>query len=391
MAVDQNLRVDQASFEHEQTEHSRKSRGSSEAANVFEVGPLDALKEGYRHGNSFLGYERVSSEGKVIGILAQGHLAESACVDETGPSIALVLDQTPFYGESGGQVGDLGLISATGFRFHVTDTKKENDFTLHIGRVIAGSIALGATVYAEVDLERRQAIRRAHSATHVLHHALHIHLGKHAQQAGSKVEPDRLRFDFSNPEAVGKERLRLIEDTVNDRILLGETIDWSSMPIAEARQLGAMALFGEKYPEVVRVVRMGEFSRELCGGTHLANVAQVGLFKIVAEESVASGTRRITALTGKAARELIKEEETALNAVSSVLKVQPTAVGERVAALLDEIKSLKKQAGQRRSETAPKTSSEDLLATAVMMNDTYVIVTVVEYLRISGRRLAQAS
>ena len=157
-----------------------------------------------------------------------------------------------------------------------------------------------------------QAIRRAHSATHLLHHALHRHLGKHAQQAGQKVEPDRLRFDFANPEAVGKERLEQIEKTVNALVMTGSAVDWTLMPIAEAKSLGAMALFGEKYPDIVRVVRMGDFSKELCGGTHLDNVGQVGLFKIIGEESVASGTRRITALTGQAALDFVRQEEEVL-------------------------------------------------------------------------------
>ena len=210
----------------------------------------------------------------------------------------------------------------------MTDTRKENDFTLHVGKVTEGTVHLNASAAkAEVDLDRREAIRRAHSATHVLHHALHIHLGKHAQQAGSKVEPDRLRFDFANPEAVGRDRLKTIEETVNHRVLKGEPVSWTTMPIAEARQLGAMALFGEKYPEVVRVVSMGDFSRELCGGTHLDNVGQVGLFKVIGEESVSAGTRRITALTGKAALDLIRHEEQALaDDRRGTLKV-PTAPG----------------------------------------------------------------
>ena len=214
----------------------------------------------------------------------------------------MVLDRSPFYAESGGQVGDLGSIVGPGFVFEVDDTQKEADLILHIGRLIEGEIKSGQEVTAKVNTDRRQAIRRAHSATHVLHHALHIHLGKHAQQAGSKVEPDRLRFDFSNPEAVGKERLKQIEQTVNQRVLRAEPIHWSIMPIADARAKGAMALFGEKYPENVRVVEMGDFSKELCGGTHLDNVGEIGLVRIVGEESVSAGTRRLTALTGPAAR-----------------------------------------------------------------------------------------
>ena len=226
----------------------------------------------------------------MIGILEQGQLAESATASPTaGPPIALVLDRTPFYGEAGGQIGDTGTIRGDGFVFAVEDTRRDHDFILHIGRVTEGTVSLNAQVTATVDAERRQAIRRAHSATHLLHHALHRHLGKHAQQAGSKVEPDRLRFDFANPEAVGRERLDLIEKTVNALVMTGSPVSWTQMPIAEAKALGAMALFGEKYPDIVRVVQMGEFSKELCGGTHLDNVGQVGLFKIIGEESVAVG------------------------------------------------------------------------------------------------------
>ncbi len=365
LASEQNLRVDRPNFEKEMEDHSRTSRGTTEAAPVFTAGPLDALKKAYHRGNEFLGYQVTSAAAKVIGIVEQNRLAESATVGPEGsPPVVLVLDRTPFYGESGGQVGDSGVIRGEGFAFRVTDTRKENDFTLHLGRVTEGTASVNAPVHAKVDADRREAIRRAHSATHVLHHALQTHLGKHAQQAGSKVEPDRLRFDFSNPEAVGRDRLRLIEETVNHRVLRGEPISWTTMPIAEARNLGAMALFGEKYPEVVRVVSMGEFSRELCGGTHLDNVGQVGLFKVVAEESVSAGTRRITALTGKAALELIRQEEQALADVAAALKVSVAMVPERVASLLEEVKALKKQATQRKVEDGPKTSADDLLASA---------------------------
>ncbi len=396
LAADQNLSIDRPSFEAARKRHSEVSRGTTEAAAVFTAGPLDALKKSYHHGNEFLGYTSTSADAKVIGIVEQNRLAESASITpefepgfvetpddgQTPPknrprltpaSIVLILDQTPFYGESGGQVGDTGVIRGEGFVFQVMDTKKENDFTLHVGKVTEGTVNLNAATKAEVDLDRREAIRRAHSATHVLHHALHIHLGKHAQQAGSKVEPDRLRFDFANPEAVGRDRLRLIEETVNHRVLRGEPVSWTTMPIAEAKQLGAMALFGEKYPEVVRVVSMGDFSRELCGGTHLDNVGQVGLFKVIGEESVSAGTRRITALTGKAALELIRKEEHELAEIAGALKVPTHLATDRVLALIEEVKTLKKQATQRKAEVAPRISPDDLLASATEVGDAKVV------------------
>ena len=372
LATDQNLAIDMAGVEARRKKHAEISRGTTEAAAVFATGPLDTLKESYHGGSEFLGYDTTEAGGKVIGLLAHGHLADSAAADSGGQPIALILDRTPFYGESGGQVGDIGTIAGEGFTFEVTDTKRDNDFTLHLGRVTEGTVNLNAPARASVDAARRDAIERAHSATHVLHHALHLHLGKHAQQAGSKVEPDRLRFDFSNPEAVGRERLRAVEATVNARVLEGEAISWTRMPIEEARQLGAMALFGEKYPDVVRVVRMGEFSRELCGGTHLANVGQVGLFKVVGEESVSAGTRRITALTGQAALDYIRQEEDALAEVAAALKVPPAMAATRVLALLEEVKALKKQSAQRKPES-PKAAPDDLLAAAAPVADFRVV------------------
>ena len=319
LAADHNLRIDRLGFDNEQKTHSAVSRGTTEAAAVFSVGPLDTLKREYHHGNEFLGYTATQADVRLIGIIEQNRLADSARAGE-GSGLALVLDRTPFYGEAGGQVGDLGTITADQFSFEVEDTKKENEFILHVGRVVQGSVGLDVPVHAVVDAQRRQAIRRAHTATHLLHHALHGILGKHAQQAGSKVEPDRLRFDFANPEAVGRDRLRAIEEAVNLKVLEAAPVSWSTMPIAQARSHGAMALFGEKYPEIVRVVQMGDYSRELCGGTHLDNVGQVGLFKIIGEESVAAGTRRITASVGKAALEYVREEEEILASLASQLK-----------------------------------------------------------------------
>ncbi|MFO0959195.1 MAG: alanine--tRNA ligase [Isosphaeraceae bacterium] len=387
LAADQNLRIDEAGFERARIDFARISRGNDQPADVFATGPMDTLREAYPDGSEFVGYGTTKSPARVIGILEQGRLADSAGVSPaTGPPIAVILDRTPFYGESGGQVGDTGVIRGEGFVFRVEDTKRDHDFTLHLGRVESGTIGVESEVVAEVDEARRQAIRRAHSATHVLHHALHTHLGKHAQQAGSKVEPDRLRFDFSNPQAVTRDQLRAIEETVNTRILLDEPISWSVMPIGEAKTLGAMALFGEKYPENVRVVAMGEFSRELCGGTHLDRVGQVGLFKILAEESVAAGTRRITALTGNASLEHVRKEEETLAEIASALKVPASQAAARVLALQEEVKALKKQATQKKAE-APRKSLDDLIGSAAVVGeDLRVIAQKLEGLTIDELR-----
>jgi alanyl-tRNA synthetase len=377
LAADHNLRVDRAGFEAQREEHAVISRGTTEAAAVFATSPLDTIKKEYHHGSEFVGYTTTQERGRLIGILEQGRLAERAEASGNTP-LVLVLDRTPFYGEAGGQVGDTGLIRGEHFSFRVLDTQKENEFTLHLGNVTEGLATINAMVQAEVDADRRQAIRRAHTATHLLHHALRTILGQHAQQAGSKVEPDRLRFDFANPEAVGRQRLRALEDTVNLRVLEAADVIWSHMPLEQAKARGAMALFGEKYPDIVRVVQMGDFSRELCGGTHLDNVAQVGLFKIISEESVASGTRRITALVGKAALESVRQEEEVLTYLAAALRVPAGQVSERVASLLEESKALKKQASERRADIRPRISADDLLATAQTIAGITVVVQAVE-------------
>jgi alanyl-tRNA synthetase len=377
LATDHNLAIDRAGFEAERVEHSSISRGTSEAAAVFATGPLDVLKREYHHGSEFVGYSTTHQHARVIGILEQNRLAQSAQANGGG-SLYLVLDRTPFYGEAGGQVGDTGTIRSDRFSFEVIDTKKENEFTLHLGRVTEGVVAVSDTVVAEVDAGRRAAIRRAHTATHLLHHALYTILGKHAQQAGSKVEPDRLRFDFSNPEAVGRERLRAIERAVNERILEAAPVTWTRMPIEQARNSGAMALFGEKYPDVVRVVQMGDYSKELCGGTHLDNAGQVGLFKLTGEESVAAGTRRITAMVGNAALDYVRETEEILDDVAALLRVPPSQIVDRASSLLEEIKTLKKQAKERRPESGTRTSPEDLLAAARDVAGAVVVIHAVD-------------
>ena len=299
----------------------------------------------------------------------------------------------------GGQVGDHGEIRGDGFRFDVTDTQIDGSFTVHIGHLREGEIVLGSKVTATVDLERRDAIRRAHSATHILHHALRSILGQHAEQQGSKVDEDLLRFDFTNPKAVSRENLRQIEDSVNELIAAGLEIGSNNMSLPDARKLGAMMLFGEKYPDVVRVVAMGEFSKELCGGTHLDNTAQVGLMKIVGEESVAAGTRRITALTGRAARQhaqqqvaalnetaallglpakktdveallaenrrsaldLLHDVEAVLSRITSIMKIPAAEVSARVKTLLDENRQLKQKL-ELKDDAAAEQDAADLPA-----------------------------
>jgi alanyl-tRNA synthetase len=370
MAAEHNLGFDWAGFKGEMERHGLES-GAGQRVELFATSPLDALKK-TMPGTTFLGYEMTTAEAQVVGIIARGELVEQIAEVGHERPICVVLERTPFYGESGGQVGDTGEIVGQGFRFDVVDTQKEGSFTLHLGHLREGKIDQGAKVTARVDAERRQGIRRAHSATHVLHHALQKHLGKHAQQQGSKVDRDWLRFDFTNPGAVTPEQLAAIETQVNELVATAAKITWRSLPLAQARESGAMMLFGEKYPDIVRMVSIGEFSKELCGGTHLDNSGQIGLFKIVGEESVAAGTRRITALTGKAALEHVRAAESALAEAAALLRVPPAEVPRRVAALAKELRDLKKQATA--APRAGGVTAEKLLADAAEVAGVKVVV-----------------
>jgi alanyl-tRNA synthetase len=351
-------------------EHGEKS-GPDGKQELFKSGPLDGLKKAL-HGTEFLGYDTMEAQAKVVGLIAHDQLCDQ--IDEVNHAepIIVVLDRTPFYGESGGQMGDTGEIVGDGFRFQVIDAQKESNFILHRGHLRSGITRQGVQVKARVDADRRQGIRRAHSATHILHYALQRHLGKHAQQQGSKVDRDWLRFDFANPRSVSRDELAKIEDEVNAQVVEAAPVSWTTLPIAEARQAGAMMLFGEKYPDVVRMVSMGEFSKELCGGTHLDNTGQVGLFRIVGEESVAAGTRRITAVTGPEALSRSRKNEVALAEAAAVLRVPPADVPDRVAALVKEVRDLKKQLAS--GGRVGGASADELLSSAVEVGGAKLIV-----------------
>jgi alanyl-tRNA synthetase len=370
MAAEHNLGFDWGGFKHEMEQHGLSS-GGGERKELFKTTPLDALKRTLA-GTTFLGYETTVSPASVVGIVSHNQLCDHA--DEIGHAtpLTLVLDQTPFYAESGGQVGDTGVITSQGMRFKVTDTQKDGNFFLHLGHLEQGELRQGMAVTAEVDVERRQAIRRAHSATHLLHHALQNLVGKHAQQQGSKVEADALRFDFTNPTALGADLVAQIEDAVNHHVLEGAKVQWRTMPIAQAREAGAMMLFGEKYPDIVRMVSMGEFSKELCGGTHLDNTGQVGLFKVTSEESVSAGTRRIVALTGAAALAEVRKREHALREIATQLKSSVEAAPGRVSSLLKEVRELKKHGAAAPGQGA--ISVESLLEAAETVGDAQVVV-----------------
>ena len=345
LAAEHNLAFDWQGYEQAMEEHGEVS-GKVQHAVMGTRGPIDSLKQAL-HTTEFLGYDTTESEATIQGIIAgtapNDHLCDK--MEEVGHEnlVRVVLDRTPFYGESGGQVGDTGKLVGDGFEFNVTDTQKDGSLVVHEGHLTKGVMREGAKVKAVVDAKRRAGIRRAHSATHILHHALQKHLGSHAQQQGSKVDEDWLRFDFTNLSPVTSEQLASIGADVAERVKAGEPVKWQTLPLAEARQQGAMMLFGEKYPDPVRMVSMGSFSKELCGGTHLTNTGEVEQFEILSEEGVSAGTRRITALTGARAAEHVKQIESAASTSAKLLDVLPHEVAEAVTGLVAQARELRKQ------------------------------------------------
>lgn len=372
LAAERNYAFDWEGYRRETERHGIES-GAGQKKEVFYTGPLDSLKKAGLE-SQFVGYETTEvPDARVIGLIAAGCLCDSVEEKDHGDPLAVVLDKTPFYGEMGGQVGDRGELLGPGVRFEVIDSKIESGFTVHYGHLREGKLALGQTVTARVDTARRQGIRRAHTATHLLHYALQTVLGKHAQQQGSKVDDDLLRFDFGHPSAVKTDELDKIEAEVNRRILEAAPVNVAFMPLSEARKLGAMMLFGEKYPDVVRVVTVGDYSKELCGGTHLDHAGQVGLFKIIGEESVAAGTRRITALTGWKAYEYVRDLSRTVSEASVALNVPPAEVPARIQATLRELRQLRKQLAS--GGRAISVSADQLLSQAEEVDGVRLVIS----------------
>src|SRR3954465_1144172 len=345
LAAEHNLAFDWQGYEHAMGEHGEVS-GKVQHAVMGTRGPIDSLKQAL-HSTEFLGYEEIEADAVIKGIIAGAPPEDHLCdkMEEVGHKnkVRVVLDRTPFYGESGGQVGDTGKLVGNGFEFNVTDTQKDGGLIIHEGHLMKGVMEEGVKVKAIVDVKRRNGIRRAHSATHILHYALQKNLGSHAQQQGSKVDEDWLRFDFTNLSPVSGEQLAAIGVDVVERIGKREPVRWDILPLPEARKAGAMMLFGEKYPDPVRMVAMGTFSKELCGGTHLTNTREVEQFEILSEEGVSAGTRRITALTGKKAAEHVRQIEAAVAEAAKLLGISALEVAEAAAALTAHVRDLRKQ------------------------------------------------
>ncbi|KQV81650.1 alanine--tRNA ligase [Rhizobium sp. Root1220] len=314
-----------------------------------------------KHGaTEFLGYDTETAEGVVQAIVKDGASVESAA---SGDKVQIVVTQTPFYGESGGQMGDAGIVSSDSGKVEVTDTQKRGEgLFVHIGTVVEGTIKAGDAVAMTVDHARRSHIRANHSATHLLHEALREVLGHHVAQKGSLVTPDRLRFDVSHPKPMSAEELKVVEDMANEIILQNSPVTTRLMSVDDARAEGAMALFGEKYGDEVRVVAMGQglhgaktgkpYSIELCGGTHVSATGDIGLVRILGDSAVSSGVRRIEAVTGEAARAYLAEQDERVKALAGALKVQPGEVLSRVEALMDDRRKLEKELADAKRKLA---------------------------------------
>jgi alanyl-tRNA synthetase len=325
--------------------------------------------------SEFCGYEHLQNEGRIVAILKDGAEAEAA---DAGDEARIVLDRTPFYAESGGQVGDVGELTNGAAKFRVTDTRRHGDAHLHVGRVESGSFRTGDIVTATVDAATRQATVLNHSATHLLHAALRKVLGTHVLQKGSLVAPDRLRFDFSHTQAVTPEELDTIERLVNAEIRRNSAGQIRHMAYDDAIQSGAMALFGEKYGDKVRVLSFGDFSTELCGGTHVGRSGDIGLFKITGEGGIASGIRRIEAVTGEGALDAVRAQEAALKRLAGSLRATPAELEGKVAQLLEQQKKLEREVASLRSKLATGGGGGDLAARAVQVNGVSVLAVQID-------------
>ena len=298
----------------------------------------------------FVGYNQDSCEASVVALVCDDELCGQL---EEGRDGIVVLDKTPFYAEMGGQVADHGVITGQGFTFTVTDVQKNKGGKfMHYGHVARGSVTVGDTVRPAIDTQRRKAVCRAHTTTHLLDAALKKVLGDHVHQAGSLVEPDRLRFDFTHFEAITPEQLSQVEWMVNDAILEGCPVVTEVLPIEEAKKKGAVAMFGEKYGETVRVVEMGDFSMEFCGGTHLDNTAKVGPFRIKSETSIASGVRRIEATVGKLSLEVMNKNQELMFHVAQILKTNPGELAAKAEQQVAELKGLRHDLEKFRAEAS---------------------------------------
>ncbi|MGI9227981.1 MAG: alanine--tRNA ligase, partial [Gammaproteobacteria bacterium] len=349
VAREQNLKIDVAGFD----KHMEAQRERGRQASRFDV-DYDA-SIAVQTSSKFTGYELIQDEAIIQEIFVNNKSVKVINAGETG---IIILDQTPFYAESGGQVGDQGVLKSDKAKFEVSDTQKQGDAHAHFGKLSSGSLAVRDRIVAVADEVRRQAIILNHSATHLMHAALRQVLGTHVQQKGSLVAPDRLRFDFSHDAPVTEQELQTIENIVNSQIRLNTQATAKVMAKDQALAAGAMALFGEKYGEDVRVLSIGEFSVELCGGTHVERAGDIGIFKIISESGIASGIRRIEAVTGAGALDWINGNENQLTDIAHIVKASKNEVKEKVTHILERNRELEKELTQLKSKLASQAGSD---------------------------------
>ncbi|MFI8624093.1 alanine--tRNA ligase [Bacillus altitudinis] len=338
-AEDENMTVDREGFQLEMEKQRERARNARQDVGSMQVqgGALGDIKAE----STFVGYENLTADARVIELLQNGEIVTEA---HEGETVQILLDETPFYAESGGQVADKGTLKSAEAIIDIKDVKKApNGQHVHEGVVVSGTVQKGIEVTAEVESALRKGIVKNHTATHLLHQALKDVLGSHVNQAGSLVNENRLRFDFSHFGQVTKEELSQIEKIVNEKIWEGISVAIDLKPIAEAKEMGAMALFGEKYGDIVRVVQVGDYSIELCGGCHVQNTAEIGLFKIASESGIGAGTRRIEAVTGKGAYEELNDQLALLEKAANELKSNTKDVPKRIASLQADLKEVQRE------------------------------------------------
>ncbi len=362
---ERDLKIDEAGFEAAMEEQRRRARESSGfGADYNSMIRVDSASE-------FKGYDSLALTGKVTGLFVDGKAVEQVTA---GQEAVVVLNETPFYAESGGQVGDKGVLTGTGFSFQVQDTQKYGQAIGHIGKLTSGVLKMNDGVQADVDEARRARIRLNHSATHLLHAALRQVLGTHVAQKGSLVNDKGLRFDFSHFEAMKPDEIRAVEDIVNTQIRRNLPVETHIMDLEAAKAKGAMALFGEKYDERVRVLSMGDFSTELCGGTHASRTGDIGLFRIVAESGTAAGVRRIEAVTGEGAIASLHAQSDRLHEISQLLKGDSNSLSEKVRAVLERSRQLEKELLQLKEQQAAQESA-NLSSKAIDIKGVKVLVS----------------
>ncbi|MCR1097940.1 alanine--tRNA ligase [Escherichia coli] len=362
---ERNIKVDEAGFEAAMEEQRRRAREASGfGADYNAMIRVDSASE-------FKGYDHLELNGKVTALFVDGKAVDAI---NAGQEAVVVLDQTPFYAESGGQVGDKGELKGANFSFAVEDTQKYGQAIGHIGKLAAGSLKVGDAVQADVDEARRARIRLNHSATHLMHAALRQVLGTHVSQKGSLVNDKVLRFDFSHNEAMKQEEIRAVEDLVNAQIRRNLPIETNIMDLEAAKAKGAMALFGEKYDERVRVLSMGDFSTELCGGTHASRTGDIGLFRIISESGTAAGVRRIEAVTGEGAIATVHADSDRLSEVAHLLKGDSNNLADKVRSVLERTRQLEKELQQLKEQAAAQESA-NLSSKAIDVNGVKLLVS----------------